>query len=320
MPHSQSSPDDSAPGEIPPPERIEPTSDQVDLALLQAVKRALFALPSRFKSTLNIEGVLATDLHAFNASLGASIEEQVVAALNDLRKSWDPDENYPTHQFVRSAQRFPDVTLRSMVLGDPAPPLLGIELKGWYVLSKEGEPSGRYKVTPAACAPQDLIVVVPWALTNALSGTPRLFAPYIESARYVADYRNWWWQHKRDARTARTGIASPQDATPYPARKADKILDVPESDSSGNFGRIPRLGIMNNYVAKLMQETLLGIPLWAWLEFLKPFAGEAQEEDIRNDILKVVKKMKSELSLADLHQEEFGQALIGMIRAFRPLE
>jgi len=239
MPHSQSSPVDSAPGEIPPPERVKPTGDQVDLALHQAVQRALFALPSRFKSTLNIEGVLATDLHAFNASLGASIEEQVVAALNDLRKSWDPDGKYPMHQFVRSAQRFPDVTLRSMVLGDPAPPLLGIELKGWYVLSKEGEPSGRYKVTPAACAPQDLVVVVPWALTNALSGTPRLFAPYIESARYVAEYRNWWWQHKRGARTARTGIASPRDATPYPARKADKILDVPESDSSGNFGRIP---------------------------------------------------------------------------------
>ncbi len=320
MPHSQSSPVDSAPGEIPPPERVKPTGDQVDLALHQAVQRALFALPSRFKSTLNIEGVLATDLHAFNASLGASIEEQVVAALNDLRKSWDPDEKYPMHQFVRSAQRFPDVTLRSMVLGDPAPPLLGIELKGWYVLSKEGEPSGRYKVTPAACAPQDLVVVVPWALTNALSGTPRLFAPYIESARYVAEYRNWWWQHKRGARTARTGIASPRDATPYPARKADKILDVPESDSSGNFGRIPRLGILNNYVAKLMQETLLGIPLWAWLEFLKPFAGEAQEEDIRKDILQVVKKVKSEVSLADLRQEEFGQALIGVIRAFRPLE
>ena len=48
-----------------------------------------------------------------------------------------------------------------MVRGSQSAPLLGIELKGWYVLSKEGEPSGRYKVTPAACAPQDLLVIVP---------------------------------------------------------------------------------------------------------------------------------------------------------------
>ena len=40
---------------------------------------------------------------------------------------------------------------------------MGIELKGWYVLAKEKEPSFRYKVTPAVCAPADLLVVVPWA-------------------------------------------------------------------------------------------------------------------------------------------------------------
>ena len=30
---------------------------------------------------------------------------------------------------------------------------MGIELKGWYVLAKEREPSFRQKVTPAACSP-----------------------------------------------------------------------------------------------------------------------------------------------------------------------
>ena len=75
MSDSQSSPEEATPGEISPPERFAPAADQVDLALLQAVKDTLFALPARFKSTLNIEGVLATDLHAFNTSLGASIEE-----------------------------------------------------------------------------------------------------------------------------------------------------------------------------------------------------------------------------------------------------
>ena len=127
MSDSQSSPEELVPGKVPPPERVALDADQVDLTLLQAVKDTLFALPARFKSTLNIEGVLATDLHAFNTSLGASIEEQVVAALNELKGTWDPDDKYPTHQFVRSPQRFPDVTLRNMVRGNLSAPLLGIE-------------------------------------------------------------------------------------------------------------------------------------------------------------------------------------------------
>ena len=188
-------------------------------------------------------------------------------------------------------------------------------MKGWYVLSKEGEPSGRYKVTPSACAPQDLLVIVPWALGNAVSGTPRLFTPYVESALYVAEYRNWWWQHKREAKTAKTGITSPADATPYPAQKSDEISDVPESDSGNNFGRVPRLGIMDQYKSELMQETLSGIPLWAWLDFLRPFAGEAEEEDIRKNIARVAAKVKAELGNQDALQEELMQAIMGLIRA-----
>jgi hypothetical protein len=49
---------------------------------------------------------------------------------------------------------------------------MGIELKGWYVLAKEKEPSFRYKVTLTVCAPADLLVVVPWALSNVISGRP----------------------------------------------------------------------------------------------------------------------------------------------------
>ena len=317
MSESQNSPRKPTSDKIPAPERVAPTADEVDLALLQAVKDTLFALPARFRSTLHIEGVLATDLHAFNTSLGASIEEQVVAALNELKSAWDPGDKYPTHQFVRSPQRFPDVTLRNMVRGNQSLPLLGIELKGWYVLAKEGEPSGRYRVTPRACAFQDLLVIVPWALGNAVSGTPRLFTPYVESALYVAEYRNWWWQHKREAKTAKTGINSPVSATPYPLQKSDKIIDVPESDSGNNFGRVPRLGIMDEYMSELMQETLSGIPLWAWLDFLRPFAGEAEEKDIRKDIARVAAKVKAELGTEDARQEELMQAIIGIARAVR---
>ncbi len=76
MSDNQSSLHEPTPGKVPPPERVAPTADQVDLVLLQAVRDTLFALPARFKSTLNIEGVLATDLHAFNTSLGASMRNR----------------------------------------------------------------------------------------------------------------------------------------------------------------------------------------------------------------------------------------------------
>ena len=54
----------------------------------------------------------------------------------------------------------------------------------WKV--KEGEPSFRFTVSPTVCNPQDLMVVVPWVLSNVLSGSPEVFVPYIKSAKYIA--------------------------------------------------------------------------------------------------------------------------------------
>jgi hypothetical protein len=67
-------------------------------------------------------------------------------------------------------------------------------IKSWYTLSKEGEPSFRYQITPAACADADLLVIVPWILSDVVSGSPKLFQPWIESARYVAEHHNFYWQ------------------------------------------------------------------------------------------------------------------------------
>lgn len=72
------------------PEETFPSSDWEHYELFEAVKKAIFSLPSRFESSLRISGILATDLFAFNSSLGATIEEQVVTSLNKLRAVWDP--------------------------------------------------------------------------------------------------------------------------------------------------------------------------------------------------------------------------------------
>ena len=75
----------------PPPEPTEPEASWEHFELWKAVKKAIYTLPSRFESELTISGVLATDLFAFNASLGATIEEQVIASLNRLNYSFPPD-------------------------------------------------------------------------------------------------------------------------------------------------------------------------------------------------------------------------------------
>ncbi len=140
--------------------------------LYLGVKDALHRLPESFRSPLHIHGVLATDLFAFNSSLGATIEEQVVDALNGLRGVWDSNGAYDLYAFERQPQTFPDVVLRTRVPGMTPPIIMGLELKGWYALAKEGEPSFRYKVTPAVCGPGDLIVIVPWTLSEVISGSP----------------------------------------------------------------------------------------------------------------------------------------------------
>ena len=105
-------------------------------------------MPIYFDSDLDVGGVSALDPSQLNSALGAVIEEQVVATLNSLRRFWDPAHQYSDYTFERQSQTFPDVRL----IKAGAPPIMGIELKGWALLAKEGEPSFRYTVTRDACA------------------------------------------------------------------------------------------------------------------------------------------------------------------------
>lgn len=257
----------------PEPKPTEPRRTWKHYELWKAVNKAIYTLPARFESELMISGVLATDLFAFNSSLSATIEEQVVASLNELRSVWDPEQKYSLYSFERQPQTFPDVVLRTSAPNIEPKIVMGIELKGWYVLAKEGEPSFRYKVTPTVCAPADLLVVVPWALSKVISGSPQVFAPYVIGARQAAEYRNWYWEHSRGAKGNNRGVEMSAATTRYP-KKSDPISDKPESDSGQNFGRIARSRIMDEYIKKLLDDTLAGIPLWAWQQFLLLFTEE----------------------------------------------
>lgn len=250
-----------------PPDRSDPEESWPHYQLYKRVIDALYALPAHFSSRTAIEGIVATDVQTLNSVLGATIEDQVVTTLNRMRPVWDPDEKYQRHFFQRQAQVFPDVLLKANRNGQEI--ILGIELKGWYLLAKEGAPNFRFTTTPDACSEADIVVVVPWVLNNVLSGTPTTYKPFVIQAKYAARYRNYWWTEIRDARTD-TSIIQPQGVSPYPQKK-DRIADRPVSDSGSNFGRLARTGIMDEYIRDMLETPLSGIPASDWIDFLRKF-------------------------------------------------
>lgn len=283
-----------------PPQRTSiPVDSPAKVRLWKNVRQALEAVPAYFRSTTHIEGLDAGDLFNLNSVLGSTIEVQVVETLNRLRPVWDPDNEWPTYYFVRSAQTFPDVRLLSHRPdrdSDNPEIALGVELKGWYLLSKEGEPSFRYQVTPRACSPFDLLVVIPWHLQHVLSGVPVVYNPYIEQAGYAAEYRNWAWQEMRRAKGRDPQINPPNiDVTPYPPPKV-QVNDKPVSDIGGNFGRVARTGLMDKYVTDMLKTPVAGIEAMHWVRFFKSYVEAANPEVLRSTLERALKEMGRQVS------------------------
>lgn len=274
----------------PAPQRYEIDPNDPRTKLRENVIEAVRSIPFYFQSPIIIEGLDAGDLFSLNTLLGGAIEVQTVDTLNRVRTVWDPEDEWQDYGFKRFPQSFPDVRL--VRGGDPNSPALGIELKGWYLLSKEAEPSFRYKASAAASTEWDLLVCVPWTLSNVLSGTPRIHEPYIEQAKYAADMRTYYWQHMRagDASSRNVQIRHPAGIGPYPPPGAH-ISDVPEADSGGNFGRLARInGLMTEWTTQLANSPVSGISARYWIEFLRAFSESNDEDQLRRRIANVVRK------------------------------
>lgn len=294
------------------PVRNLPGASWEHAALYKSVREAIATLPVYFRTETHISGVMATDLHTLNTVLGATIEEQVVRTLNLIRATWDPDGRYALYSFVRQPQTFPDVRLKR-ASGDET--LLGLELKGWYLLAKEAEPSLRFQTSAAACAKQDLIVVVPWVLGNVISGSPILFEPFVESAKYAAEFRNYHWQHLRQT-THDTHVEIPQDVAPYPSKSA-QISDRPRYDGGNNFGRLARTGMMDSYMAKLNDVPLCGIKSSFWRQFLKAFQESSTDEQARAALERLRQRVQE---TADLPSPKAQAALAIVVELERLLD
>lgn len=235
-------------------------------------------MPFYFESKTIIEGLDAGDLFSLNSVLGGTIEVQTVSTLNRIRNVWDPDDEWADYGFERFSQTFPDVRLVNR-RGATASPVLGLELKGWYLLAKEKAPAYRYTATREACSEYDLLVVVPWHLGDVLSGAPVVRDPYVEQARYAADMRNYYWQYQRGV-TAGAGITSPEGVHPYPSPKTH-TSDKPEKDSGKNFGRVARVhGLMNDFITAALKTSISGIEAGHWIDFFKVFTDASDPEQI----------------------------------------
>jgi hypothetical protein len=229
------------------------------VALHERVLTAIKIVPKHFKPAARIDGINVADLPTL--ALAATIEEHTIATLNALRSVWDPARTYAAYSFIRQPQMFPSVRLCRALGSDDI--IMGIELSGWNVLAKEGMPNFRFVRTADACAPQDLVVVVPWALSDVTHGAPVAFCPYVASAKRLATVRNDYWKNGRRSETDAT-IVSPVGVRLYP-RKSDGIDDKPAIDANKNFGRIARTCMMDDFIAETKQVVLRDRSIAMWI-------------------------------------------------------
>ncbi len=240
----------------------------------------LESLPNYFRSEIVVRGINVTDIFSVGSLFSTVIESQIVIILNRLRDIWDKDNRYTNYSFVRQSQTFPDILFTNPQ--KPNEVIFGIELKAWYVFSKESEPSFRFTVDPDACGRPDLLVVTPWLLSDVVAGSPILIFPYIELARFAAQFRNYYWVNSRESTGIRsTDIIRPPEEFrhPYPKSK-EESSDKAEGDKGNNFGRIARAGLLDEYLAKTKSVDYLGIRVKHWMQFFKAMSENRSGEQI----------------------------------------
>ena len=264
--------------------------------LIENLRTVAFpSLPAECRIDNTYSGILATDLFSLNTLLGSMIESKVVSFLNSHRHLWD-DGIWKDYHFIRSNESFPDVRL--VKITDAKNIVLGIELKSWFILSKEGEPSFRYRTASEACDKGDLLCIVPWYLSDAVCGNPVLSSPWIFSAKAAAEASKRHWVYLRQTDTPlslkQRGLEVPPGIKPYMENARDKTNYKPRLDGGNNFGRLARTGIMDEFVNETLMTDILGIPANNWRLFLKAHTDAGTLSDIQKKIVQITKIPNSE--------------------------
>lgn len=279
-----------------PPQKMLPDSKWKYFELWETINKLIRLLPNYFESEIVIKGVDATDLYSVGSLFSTAIESNLVDGLNKTRNLWDAENQYLTLAFKRQSQTFPDVLLVDSLENKV---IFGIELKAWYALSKEGEPSFRFKIDPDACNKSDLLVVFPWLLSDVTAGKPVLLSPFVELAKYAAEMRNYQWQLYRAAKGENSIIKRPNEQYRHPYPKAkQKSSDSSVDDQGNNFGRIARPGqggLLDIYLAEILNTYYLGIKLKHWIKIFKSIADGNSDEQIDAALDRSLGRVQQEL-------------------------
>lgn len=266
------------------------SDDACKYRLIKKLRTVAFpSLPAECLIENRYSGILATDLFCLNTLLGSMIESKVVAFLNSHRYLWD-DGNWSDCHFIRSNESFPDVRL--VDVSDSKKIVLGIELKSWFILSKEGEPSFRYRTSSEACDKGDLLCIVPWYLSDAVCGNPVLVSPWVFSAKAASEMTKRHWVYLRQSDTPKSlsqrGLKElSKEIKPYMENARDKTNYIPLEDGGNNFGRLARTGIMDDFVKETLRTDILGIPADNWRLFLKAHTDAGTIADIQKKIVRI---------------------------------
>ena len=264
--------------------------------LIDRLRNVAFpSLPAECSIENKYSGILATDLFSLNTLLGSMIESKVVHFLNSHRYLWDNGE-WNEYHFVRSNESFPDVRLVKTT--DARCVAMGIELKSWFILSREGEPSFRYRTASEACDKGDLLCIIPWYLSDAVCGNPVLTTPWVFSAKAASEATKRYWVYERQTDKPLTleerRLETPLGVRPYMENARDKTNYKPFNDGGNNFGRLARTGIMSDFVNETLMTDILGIPANNWRLFLKAHTDSNSIQDIQKKIASITKIPKSE--------------------------
>jgi hypothetical protein len=121
-------------------------------------------------------------LNRFNNYIGQGIEELIAKHLNSVFSGSD-------WKCIRNAVQFPDLYI---VNPQKKTLLLALEVKSWFVFAGD-DITARFEVAPNIIRPDVRLILFPWHMTNLISGVPRLLAPYIGSAKALAERRDQIW-------------------------------------------------------------------------------------------------------------------------------
>ena len=154
--------------------------------------------------------------------VGSAIEEVIADVLNRSM----PDDSFDN----KLNCKFPDIYRRDKT----GKIVSAIEIKSWWIHSKEKKPCFRFSTSKDACGPDDIIVLVSWVFNQ--SGNPEVKSVFVENCHELIRQRNQRWceDHPGDS------IVSPL-CERYGGTGRTQITDRPlNGDKGNNFGRLAR--------------------------------------------------------------------------------